>query len=411
VKRRLDSLDPNIVMKKRNGAKAAAAVFNPVGSARRTSLLALDVVQIDHTPVDVIVVDERDRLPIGRPWLSLAIDIATRTVPGFYVSLDPPSTVSVALVLTHAVLFKESWLADRELRLVWPVAGLPEALYLDNAQEFHAEALTRAAQEYGIRLEYRPPGRPHFGGHIERLIGTTMGAVHLLPGTTFSNVADKGAYPSEKTAALTLAELEIFIALQIAGVYHQSIHSALHCSPIQAWTEAIAQRSQLVRQPINPAEFFLDFLPGEHRLIRRDGIRLFGIRYWDNYLSPLAGRSQERVMVKYDPRNLSRVYLRDEAGRHWPIPYLDLSFPPISLWEQREAMKRLRECGRRGIDERLLFSTILEQRKLIESARRTARQRRSAERTRSLFDSTANLDTKTQAEESVITPFQVEEWS
>jgi putative transposase len=238
-----------------------------------------------------------------------------------------------------------------------------------------------------------------------------MGAVHLLPGTTFSNVVDKGAYPSEKTAALTLAELEVFIGLQIAGIYHQSIHSALHCSPIQAWTEAIAQRSQPVRHPVNPAEFFFDFLPGERRLIRRDGIRLFGIRYWDNYLSPLAGRSQEPVVVKYDPRNLSRVYLRDEAGRHWPIPYRHLSLPPISLWEHREAMKRLRECGRRGVDERLLFSTILEQRKLIEGARRTARQRRSAERTRSLVGSTPNLGTETQAEESEITPFQVEEWS
>lgn len=239
-----------------------------------------------------------------------------------------------------------------------------------------------------------------------------MGAIHLLPGTTFSNVADKGDYPSEKTAALTLAELEIFIALQIAGVYHQSVHSALHRSPIQAWNEEIAQRSQPLRQPVNPTEFFFDFLPGERRLIRRDGIRLFGIRYWDNYLSPLAGRSHEPVVVKYDPRNLSRVYLRDEVGGYWPIPYRDLSLPPISLWEHRDAMKRLREDGRRGVDERLLFSTILEQRKLIEAARRTARQRRSAERTRPLVRSAANApDTAIQAEVSEITPFQVEEWS
>jgi len=177
----------------------------------------MDVVQIDHTAVDVIVVDERERLPIGRPWLSLAIDVATRVVPGFCVSLEPPSLISVALVLTHAVLPKDSWLADRELRVPWPVAGLPEVLHFDNGPEFHAESLSRAAQEYGIRLEYRPLGRPHYGGHIERLIGTTMGAVHLLPGATFSNVAEKGDYPSEKTAVLTLAELEKFIALQIAG--------------------------------------------------------------------------------------------------------------------------------------------------------------------------------------------------
>jgi putative transposase len=58
--------------------------------------LPLDLMQIDHTLVDVIIVDEEDRLPIGRPWLTLAIDIASRAVAGFTVSLDPPSTVSVA---------------------------------------------------------------------------------------------------------------------------------------------------------------------------------------------------------------------------------------------------------------------------------------------------------------------------
>jgi len=47
-----------------------------------------------------------------------------------------------------------------------------------------------------------------------------MGAVHLLPGSTFSNVAEKGDYPSEKTSALTLVELERWLALQVGGVYH-----------------------------------------------------------------------------------------------------------------------------------------------------------------------------------------------
>lgn len=36
-------------------------------------------------------------LPIGRLWLTLAIDVATRCVGGFYLSLESPSVVSVAL--------------------------------------------------------------------------------------------------------------------------------------------------------------------------------------------------------------------------------------------------------------------------------------------------------------------------
>ena len=103
--------------------------------------------------------------------------------------------MSVALVLTHAVLPKDIWLADRELDLPWPMFGIPDALHVDNAPEFHSLALARGAQEYGIRLTFRPPARPYFGGHIERLIGTMMGAVHLLPGTTFSNVAERPTTP------------------------------------------------------------------------------------------------------------------------------------------------------------------------------------------------------------------------
>ena len=90
--------------------------------------MPLQVVQIDHTLVDVVVVDELERLPLGRPWLTLAIDVASRMVTGFYVSLDPPSTLSVAMALTQAVLPKDLWLCDRELDLAWPACGLPELL-------------------------------------------------------------------------------------------------------------------------------------------------------------------------------------------------------------------------------------------------------------------------------------------
>jgi putative transposase len=34
---------------------------------------------------------------------------------------------------------------------------------VDNAKEFHSEALARGCQEYGIAIEYRVPGLPHYG--------------------------------------------------------------------------------------------------------------------------------------------------------------------------------------------------------------------------------------------------------
>lgn len=416
VKRRLSTYDPKVLVRGRLGAKAAREAFQPV-QVNPHPTVPLRLVQIDHTPVDIVVVDDRDRLPIGRPWLSLAVDVATRMVAGFYISLDVPSVISVALVLTHCVLPKDRWLSERGLNSVqWPVYGLPDEIHLDNAKEFHSHALMRGAQEYGIELSYRPSRQPHFGGHIERLIGTTMGAVHLLPGTTFSNVREKGSYDAVAEAAMTTTELERWLALEIAR-YHLTVHSGLKVPPITAWENGIRVREPL-RQVSNAKQFFCNFLPAERRLIRRDGIRLFNIHYWSNVLSPLAGRSERPVLVKYDPRDLSRIYVSDGDGQYWEIPYRDLRLPPISLWEHRAAVKQLLAEGRRAVDERLLFAIVEQQRKVAERARDTTRSRRNAaRRTEATRDTSRERPVDHEKSErpdiadgKSIQPFEVEEW-
>ncbi|MCB8878590.1 transposase family protein, partial [Acidisoma silvae] len=190
------------------------------------------------TLADVVVVTESDRRSLGRPWLTLAIDVATRMVVGFHLSLDKPSAVAVALVLSQVVLPKDRYLAGRGVDLDWPVSGLPQRLHLDNAKEFRSQALRRGASQYGIEIDYRPPATPHFGGHIERLIGTMMGALRILPGATGRSVAERGDDP-EGTAVLSLDELETWLVHQIAGVYHHTLHSSLGKPPITAWREAV----------------------------------------------------------------------------------------------------------------------------------------------------------------------------
>ena len=71
-----------MLVRKRVGTKADSDRFRPTRVLSTTDLLPLERVQIDHTQVDVIVGDEGDRLPIGRPWLTLAIDAASRVLLG-----------------------------------------------------------------------------------------------------------------------------------------------------------------------------------------------------------------------------------------------------------------------------------------------------------------------------------------
>lgn len=357
------------VITRREGRKAAEDRFRPVtGSLEATAPLSL--VQIDHTVVDVIVVDSVSRAPIQRPWLTLAIDVFSRCVAGFHLSLEPPSATSVALCVAHATLPKQPWLAQRNIEAEWPAEGLMARLHLDNAKEFRSEALRRGCEQYGIGLDYRPVRTPHYGGHIERLIGTMMGKVHLLPGTTFSDIHEKGDSDPEKGAVMTIDELDRWLGHAIAGDYHLSVHRALGGTPLAAWKRGIEEQKSASGKPraiVDARRLLIDFLPIERRLIRRDGISLNSIHYWSDVLATWIGE-KEKMIVRYDPRDLSRIFLLAPDNHYYDLTYRDLRRPPISLWEQRLALKRLREEGRSQYDENAIFRTVEAMRTIVDDA-------------------------------------------
>jgi len=370
------------VVAKREGRKAARDRYVPVVGSLEAHW-PLSLIQIDHTLVDVIVVDSETRVPIQRPWLTLAIDVCTRCVAGFHLSLEPPSATSVALCLSHVALVKEGWLAERGIDAVWPVRGIPERLHLDNAKEFRSEALKRGCEQYGIAIDYRPVRTPHYGGHIERLIGTMMGKVHLLPGTTFSDVRAKGDLNPDRTAAMTLDEVECWLGHAVAGVYHRDLHRGIGITPLAAWKrgttgDAVTLGRGEPMAVADPRRFLIDFLPIARRRVRRDGVALHSIAYWADVLSTWIGHP-EPMIIRYDPRDLSRIYLLGPDGTYYDLSYRDLRRPPISLWEHRLALKRLRDDGRALVDEAAIFRTIEAMRAIADDAVRaskTARRQR-----------------------------------
>jgi putative transposase len=122
------------------------------------------------------------------------------------------------------------------------------------------------------------------------------------------------------------------------------------------------------------------FLPSMQRKLRRDGLHLFNLRYWDNVLPSIVQLGMT-VLVRYDPRNLSKVYIQGPDQRYCPIPYADLSLPPITLWEQRAALSALRDQGDTAPSQTAIFTAVTAQRALIESAAaRTKSARRNRQR-------------------------------
>ncbi|MCW2934663.1 MAG: Integrase catalytic region, partial [Actinomycetia bacterium] len=202
VLRRIAMLDPVKKVTAREGDDAARARKSAGGTPPEISGL-LEQVQADHTPVDVIVVDEQHRMPVGRPYLTVAIDVCSRCVLGMVVTLEAPSATSVGLRLAHAAGDKRPWLERLGAEAVWPMSGKPTELYVDNAAEFKSEALRRGCEQHGIRLRYRPPGQPHLGGIVERLIGTMMQMVLPTTGTTRSRGCSCRSSPSSQSSRPT----------------------------------------------------------------------------------------------------------------------------------------------------------------------------------------------------------------
>jgi len=377
------------------------------------------VLQIDHTPVDLILVDETWRKPVGRPWLSVAIDAYSRCIAGLHLSYEAPSATVAGLCLAHAVLDKAATLRGLGIEADWPCQGLPGEVFVDNGSEFHVVAFERGCQQHGIALRFRPPGAPHWGGIVERLIGTTMAMVHELPGTTFSNPGERGEYDSDAASCLTLAELERWLVLAVTGPYHHAVHGGLSEPPLARWRHGVAEHG-MPRTVMDPQALTVDFLPVLRRRVTREGIMADHIAYFSDALRPLvAGRDRlAPMLVRRDPRDLSRVWVLDpEDSAYIEVPCSRQGRPRISLHEHRLAVAHLREQGRAQVNEDAIFRAVAQQREIVgEAAQRTRSARkqlaRTADATRGAPARTALVPAPVEATVTAhdLEPYPAERW-
>ena len=363
---------------------AAARRLTPVVGQTPAAAKPMAVLQVDHTPVDLILVDETWRKPVGRPWLSVAIDTYSRCVAGLHLSYEAPSATVAGLCVAHAALDKAAYLRGLGIEADWPCQGRPDEVFVDNGSEFHSAAFERGCQQHGIALRFRPKGAPHWGGIVERLVGTAMAMVHELPGTTFSNPAERGEYDSDATACLTLAELERWLMLAITGSYHNAVHGGLGEPPLARWRRGVAEHGAPSALS-DPHAFMVDFLPVLRRRITREGIVADHIAYFSDALRPLVAARDRLgpVLVRRDPRDLSRVWVLDpDGGGTIEVSCSRQGRPRISLHEHRLAVTHLREQGRAQVDEDAIFAAVEQQCEIVrEAAQRTRSARKQLART------------------------------
>ena len=383
VLRRVKTIMPE---KKRVRTKHGSDVASQKYSARPGKInldRPLQWVQMDHTLVNIILLADDRINVIGRPWWTVLIDVKTRVILGYYLSLHVPSATSVACALTHSVLPKSTFVTKVGLTLEdYPYYGKPEVLHMDNAAEFTSPKFKAGCAAFDIHPEYRPIGKKHYGGHVESLIGTFMTTkVHLLKGTTMSNTVARGKLDSDRAATMTFSDFARWFAQEVT-VYHSTIHSELGTSPRQAWTEYFAPNGGVPYPPriSDPEQLRLYFMPEEARMINPYGICLHGNIYWDPVLTAHVGTAN--AIVKFDPFNLNEIWVKLN-GRFSSIRLSDLTLQVQGLEDYR-ASKFFRLPVRVGtIDDDVGRSAYREKQKIEKqsaSLTRKARRQQAAEK-------------------------------
>lgn len=397
VRRRISQISEKNYLKGRGFRKRAKQKFTPKPGMFPGADYPLSVIQIDHTPADIILVDDKHRKPIGRPYITLAIDVYSRMVTGYYISLDPPSVTSVGMCLSRSILPKTELLLEHDITdASWDVFGFPTKIHVDNGADFRAESLRKSCMFHGIELEFRPVARPEFGGHIERLIGNVMQKVHELPGTTFSNIKERDTYDSEKNASMTLAEFEQWVLTYITKVYHETTHSALETTPNEKWKIGIFGNDYeagtgLPAIPSDPQTLTLDFMPSLERTIQRYGVKIDGLIYYDpclnsfvNELEDKSSQKKTKFIFRQDPRDISYVWFFDPLIKsYFSVPLANQATPAMSLWEYKFLKKQVKEAS--GIvNDELIYRAWDDMKSIVsESQSATISERRKEQRRKS----------------------------
>jgi putative transposase len=394
IRARISKISDKQRLRGRGFKEQAKNKFLPTAGKMPNVNFPLAMIQIDHTPADIILVDDVYRMPIGRPWITLAMDVYSRMVTGYYLSFDPPSETSVAMCVAHSILPKDEWLLLHNVDAKWPVWGVPKTIHVDNGAEFRSNNFQKSCLMYGINLEYRPVKQPRYGGHIERMLGTLLREIHDLPGSTFSNLLQRDGYDSEKEAALTKSEFETWLVTLISKIYHQRLHRGIGMTPLRQWEIGIFGNAEVPGCGMPPRiadrhAVLMDFLPSFERTVQTFGVTIDGLTYYAEALRPWISSnapdnpSQKRVFIfRRDPRDISVIWFRDPVlKQYFKIPFADQSLPAVSIWEYNQAREMLKREGSKSVNEHQILHAITELRTRVDEAKeRTKKARRMSQR-------------------------------
>lgn len=353
----IEDADPVYFETKRHGKHGAKQFAIQRGSAHAD--FPLQEIQIDHTRLNhrsLILDGERYSI---RPTHTAAVDLCTGLCLASFLSPLPPSELTVALCISMIGAPKTGLLRLFGVPGTWNEHGIASTIHVDGGGEFNAKGVNDGYDTYGTLLLVDAPGHPERKGMIERWFKTMQAEVNTWNGATLSNPQELDKHGGQKPAVMDFFEVQRQMLIAVMK-YNNETYGSDEPPPVYRWKEAASRPEFLLRLPQDHTKYVIDHLPTETRDLRYGGLEFMHGRYTHEEFGRWLYRRVKKLVVKYDPRDITTVWARPQVGPSDPadpwvaIPRVDPIGAPCALWDIQEWQRRKKKRAESLRDNQLL---------------------------------------------------------
>jgi putative transposase len=379
-----------------------AGNYHPIPASK-----LLEVVLIDSTVMDTwCVLDDETGLPLGRPTLTIAIDLYTRMILAVIITFEPPG------LFTAMACLKRVNVEKGDINCRWPNIlrrsdgfGKPGMVVVDNELAQSQKSYQSACEDAKINVRWAPVARPQYKAVVERVFLTIKKLIldKLRGGLPHKpEVMRQLGIDPAKVATVHLEKLTELVNMAINDIYHYDPHRTLGIPPALAWEKSKAKH----KRPFIGDVGFLEKVFGVQRdgVLTTAGIQHENMTFHDPLITgqlmddlgstaprrrrrkSLLSSLNPRVMFKFNPANVEAIHvwnsatkkyvtLPNQSGKaatglslwHWKI---------LRIWAQQESVAfstpaeqlaarvRLRESIEETIPSQA-YKTVKHQRRLL----------------------------------------------
>lgn len=317
LNRRINELPKMVVDRHRFGTAYAKNKWRYSMSGDQSTRI-MERVEVDHTMLDIWVLDPISGLPLGRPWVTILIDRYSGYILGLHVSFYGPSASTIASALRMSIEPKDTLCeAISGLQNYWSAYGVAEMYVMDNGKEMHSHRFRRIGWELQTDFIYNPVRQPWLKASIER---TMMEVCRILPaaGRVYTPIKNALAPDPKKTSTVMFDDLCEGLLLWAIDVYPLRINRNLLTRPIDLWNEG-RQSMPPIALPHSTQSLDLTMGIATERTVSGDGMVFEYLRYNSLELQDYCRRRNKsfRTEVRIVPDDISYAFINLPQEQRW----------------------------------------------------------------------------------------------